>query len=326
MGSASAQTTLVSKVVSSGATSSSSASYSLQGTLAQTTTGSQQAGNKSVKAGFWFVANGFLPSGLLADLRVFLEGPYEGSQLMSTDLTEVAPGTQPYGDPSYATTPIYHTGAESVDSLDAGIVDWVVVELRSDSTSSSKVATRAALLRDDGYVRDLDGSSPVRFEDVPAGDYFIVVRHGNHLPVMSASAITLGSTSSSLDFTGSAGSAFGATPMKQVETGVYALFGGDHNQDGQVTAPDFNSYLVATTGGVTGYVRADFNRDGQVTAPDFNIYLANTAAGATSGVPDGTTAAVRETPISPDAVQTEDERVAVPEKTLKRFPWEKEQR
>ncbi len=324
--SANAQHAVVSDVVSSGATNSTSASYSLRGTVSQATVGAQQAGNKSIRVGFWYAAGGFLPSGLLADLRLFLEGPYTGSQQMSADLTDVAPSTQPYGDPAYAETPIYYEGPESVDSLAAGMVDWVVVELRADTSSASKVASRAALLREDGFVRDLDGVSSVKFEDIPSGDYFVVVRHGNHVPVMSAAAVSLGTSPTAVDFTSAAGSAFGVDALKQVESGVYALFGGDENQDGQVTAPDFNSYLVATTGGVTGYVRADFNRDGQVTAPDFNIYLANTALGAATRFPDGTSGALAAR--SPDAIgpdSTSVEAPDVPLNTLKRFPWEEEQ-
>jgi hypothetical protein len=60
---------------------------------------------------------------------------------------------------------------------------------------------------------------------------------------------------------------------------------GDANADKAVQALDFNSYLVSTVAGDTGYQPADFNMDGSVQALDFNLYLASTVAGASSQVP-----------------------------------------
>ena len=75
-------------------------------------------------------------------------------------------------------------------------------------------------------------------------------------------------------------------PMVSVGDGLFGLWSADYDCDGQVTAPDFNAYLVNTTSGATGYQHSDFNLDGQVTAPDFNLFMANTTSGATSQVPE----------------------------------------
>ena len=47
-----------------------------------------------------------------------------------------------------------------------------------------------------------DATSGVIEIEAPAGDYFIVIKHRNHLPVMSANTVSLnGSTSVLYDFT-----------------------------------------------------------------------------------------------------------------------------
>ena len=66
------------------------------------------------------------------------------------------------------------------------IVDWVLVELRTGTAAGTKVATRAAFLKSDGTIVDTDGTSPVQFTGLSAGNYYIVIRHRNHLAIMSA--------------------------------------------------------------------------------------------------------------------------------------------
>ena len=56
------------------------------------------------------------------------------------------------------------------------------------------VGRRAALLKSDGSVVDLDGSSQVKFKGIVPGNYYIVVRHRNHLPIMSANPVNLSFT------------------------------------------------------------------------------------------------------------------------------------
>jgi hypothetical protein len=67
-------------------------------------------------------------------------------------------------------------------------VDWVIVELRSDLTTI--VASREGVLLANGSIVDVDGA-PLTFINVPAGDYFVAVKHRNHLAVMSEGKITM---------------------------------------------------------------------------------------------------------------------------------------
>ncbi len=221
-------------------------------------------------------------------VKVFLQGPYS-SGTMSTALNENGslPLSQPYSDPSFDGTPLDYHGTETVASLGADVVDWVILELRSGTSGTTTVGQQAALLTSDGTIVGTDGSSPIEWSGLSDGDYYVVVRHRNHLAAMSSSAMTFtADLATSLDFTTSLTHAFGTSPMVALTGGGYGLWSSDSNADGQVTAPDFNAYFSATSAGTTGYVMTDFNMDAQVTAPDFNLYFANTTAGATSKVPE----------------------------------------
>ena len=81
------------------------------------------------------------------------------------------------------------------------IVDWVFVEVRASTEANSTVATRAALLQRDGDIVAIDGQSPLNFDEVQPNDYYVVVRHRNHLGIMTSDLVTLSTTTTSVDFT-----------------------------------------------------------------------------------------------------------------------------
>ena len=64
-------------------------------------------------------------------------------------------------------------------------LDWVVLELRIALDNAQLVASRSALVQRDGDVVEVDGTSSVR-HGVPNGNYFLAVRHRNHLGVMKS--------------------------------------------------------------------------------------------------------------------------------------------
>jgi hypothetical protein len=212
---------------------------------------------------------------VLASIKIFLQGPYSGSS-MSTALKTagVIPTTDPY------------SGTETVASIPAGVVDWVRVQLRSNTTTT--VATRAAFVKSDGTVVDKDGTSPVSFTGASPASYYVVVRHRNHLAIMSASAVALSGSTSLYDFTTAQSQAYGASPMKGLgagNTAPFALYAGDANGDGQITSTDFNVFNPKFTSGATGYQASDWNMDDQVTSTDFNLFNPNFTSGRATQVP-----------------------------------------
>ena len=124
------------------------------------------------------------PKIVSVNVKIMLEGPYTNNLKMSADLTISLPLQQPY-------SPQIHAGNESVEedffNSNTNIVDWVVVELRSDS--NTKVQSRAGFLLDTGDVVDLDGSSPLLFFLEPISEYYIAVFQNNHLSIMSANPV-----------------------------------------------------------------------------------------------------------------------------------------
>ena len=159
----------------------------------------------------WQTRIGAISFGVDLNLKVFLEGSYAAGS-MSTTLN--SNGSLPIYQP-YNTSPWDHNGGELVSGLDASpangipdffenntsIVDWILVELRTGTAAGTKVAERAGFIKSDGTVVGPDGTSPLRF-GVKDGNYYIIVSHRNHLPIMSANPVALSNASvASYDFT-----------------------------------------------------------------------------------------------------------------------------
>jgi len=116
------------------------------------------------------------------------------------------------------------------------------------------------------------GTTNQTFTRVSTGNYYIVIKHRNHLETWSANPVTLtAGTPVTYDFTTSATQAYGSN-MKQVGS-VWVLFGGDPNMDGSIDAFDVPIFLGQF--GMLGYLNADFNGDESVDASDVPIFLAN---------------------------------------------------
>ena len=203
-------------------------------------------------------------------VRLLLDGPRSGSA-MTTALN--AAGLLPLAHP-YGVAPWAHAGPEAVApgffAAAPSVVDWVLLELRTGPAAATTAARRAALLHADGSVTDLDGASPVAFAAVPPGAYHVVARHRNHLAVMTAAAVSLsGSAPAVVDF--AAGGAHGAGAQRAVAPGVFALWAGDGNGSGDVSAADRNA-VWRPNNGLAGYRPADFNLSGDVSAADRNAH------------------------------------------------------
>jgi len=147
------------------------------------------------------------------------------------------------------------------------IVDWVFLELRDKNDYTSIVATRSGLIQRDGDIVDLDGASAVFFPDVATDAYFLVVRHRNHLGVMTKFPKTPEELSDLIDFTdldtdvfdfsntdnlfNYSGMALKNMTVNGVE--VNAMWGGDCNADGKICYRGKDNDLTAIQEDVAGY-------------------------------------------------------------------------
>ena len=226
-----------------------------------------------------YVASGAVAqTGVLLAARIMLQGSYlSAQQAMSTALLQSGflPKQHPFASTAFNGTPLkYDAPAEVPESVFADhpdLVDYVLVELRTTAEAASIVARRPALLKRTGEVVALDGTGSVAFADVEPGSYYVVVRHRNHLPVMSAAAVDLSSGAASYDFTPGPAKAYGSNPMARLADGVYGLYAGDADGNGQIQNSDKNSHWWPTIG-KAGYQNGDFNLNGQVQNDDKNLF------------------------------------------------------
>ena len=142
---------------------------------------------------------------VLVQVKIFLEGPYNSTNdEMTTTLGSDIPLTSPYSE-----------DPRTVTSIPADVTDWILVQLRTTDTGSA-IASKSAFLKKDGKIIADDGTDHIEM-DAQADDYYIVIKHRNHLAVMSANKVTLSRNTSSLyDFTSGSGQFYGTDGAKQI--------------------------------------------------------------------------------------------------------------
>jgi hypothetical protein len=119
------------------------------------------------------------------------------------------------------------------------IVDWIFVEVRDGANFNNVVATKYALIQRDGdIVSCIDGTSPLYFSCVCPGNYYISVKHRNHLGIMTNNTLALGASLTSFNFSDPSASIWVKpspnpgditnTPRRNVGA-VATMWGGDAN-------------------------------------------------------------------------------------------------
>ncbi len=243
---------------------------------------------------------------LVLNAKAFLQGPYTiATGLMIDSLRHLGtyPLTEPYTGAPYSYVHKAYGGGETstLAAMDQpgtndDIVDWVVVELRNPPTTI--VATKSALLQRDGNIVDMDGFSNLGIQGVADGNYYIGIRHRNHLGIRSNSTVALSNAPSALvDFTVLA-TAFDdpavtkpVDPEKLLTGSIYGLWAGDANFNGVVAfngANNDKNVVLVTVGAATpnntvlGYNRADISMNGITSFNgannDKNVILVNVGA------------------------------------------------
>ncbi len=208
-------------------------------------------------------------------LRAWLEGWYN-SGVMRTNLrsSNVLPWTSPYPQ-----------DARTASSLPSDIAEWALLELRY-TASGDPIYYQSFLWKSNGFLCEMNGTTTDLTLNVPAGAYYILIHHRNHILVMSAAAITLYShTTVYYDFTLAASQYYGQGG-KSLGSGVYAIPCGDFNNDGNITSRDYVAwYKRMITSPAVGYHDEDVNGDGNVNNDDFLLWRNNARAGVRSTVP-----------------------------------------
>ncbi|MBK9017296.1 MAG: hypothetical protein IPM82_26375 [Saprospiraceae bacterium] len=225
--------------------------------------------------------------GVKIQVRALLQGPTVGtgnSDLMKDGLR--AKGVIPTNEP-YKSIDLFKLanegGTEVCDPAaftltgENAIVDWVLIELRHLAKPDSIVATRSALLQRDGDVVMPNGDSILSFNLVRSGNYYVALRHRNHLGVVTENFFLLSKTVTLFDFTDPTLITKGSNSRVDVGGGEMALWAGDFNSNRQTVYQGPSNdvltlffHIVMNTNNTTvlanyissGYVMTDFDLDG----------------------------------------------------------------
>ena len=228
-----------------------------------------------------------ISGGISVDLKVFLEGPFNGID-MNTNLNanNFLPLSQPYNAP-----PWNYYGTENVGIIpNTDIVDWVMLELRdapdvASAVPATTVSQKVAFLLKDGSVVHTNGTDNMTFDLTISDSLYMVILHRNHLSVMSAVALTELAGVYSYDFSTGAGQVYGgAGGHKNIGADIWGMIAGDADGNGEIESIDKDNYWTIQAG-EKGYKSADFDMSTQVMNQDKNdVWVGN--IGAESQVPE----------------------------------------
>lgn len=185
----------------------------------------------------------FLPASTTLNLKLFIEGYYD----TSTNLM----------------TPVKANQGVGISTTD---VDDITVELH-DATTFALVATTNSILK-------TDGSANCTFNSNYSGSYYIAVKHRSAVQTWSATPFLLSTLPPNYDFTIIASKAYGSN-MKEVETGVWAFYNGDINQDEVVDNSDSSDLFVDIDNSAFGFLATDLNGDGTIDNSDTDNFFSN---------------------------------------------------
>jgi len=234
--------------------------------------------------------------------KAFLTGPYDQGSGLMDDLMKrdgYMPLIEPYTGLGYSFVgggggEVTSPAVLAVSGSDA-IVDWVIVELRSEIDNTEIVFSRAALLQRDGDIVDIDGTSTVTADGLSPDNYYLAIKHRNHLAVMSGIALNL-TEGVTTDFTNGTMPVFG-TNSQQITGGIATMISGNGNDNNNIKftgaendADEVRNIILGDPGNqfnqlgytVKGYFEEDYNMDGKViytgASNDFDV-VRNTILG-----------------------------------------------
>jgi hypothetical protein len=150
----------------------------------------------------------------------------------------------------------------------SGIADHITVELHGASSPYILESTFEPV------ILNTTGICTITVPAYLSGSYYIVVKHRNSIETWSYIPLTFASSIINYDFTVPnsdplyINNAYGDN-MKQVEPGVYAIFGGDADASAYIDGDDFNS--IDNTLYTGGYIIEDVDGTGYIDGDDFNI-------------------------------------------------------
>jgi hypothetical protein len=221
-----------------------------------------------------------LSEGIRIAVKIYLEGSYDVAG--DTMRTTLAPENS-----NYIPTLSPHTeDARTVSSVPNGVVDWVLVEVRSTADGTT-LGYRSCFIDKDGELVNDDNTLKFTGLAIEPGSFFLVIRHRNHLAIETPAAetgLSWGVTPTQYDFTTALAKFYGSD-AKLIDTSpgnVYGMYAGEGNDSGIISIADGN--VALNNRDDVGYEISDYNMSGIVTISDVN--LADSNRDATTQVVD----------------------------------------
>ena len=145
--------------------------------------------------------------------------------------------------------------------------DSIEVNLWSQAAVTANIAPDYS----EKVILHSDGTASVNFPTATPGNYYVAVKHRNSMETWSSDSITMSPCGTEYDFSNSLSKAYddGNPPMQNMGGGVFAIYGGDINQDGEITGLDMNDIDNNVFG--FGYDTTDVTGDVDTNGLDMNI-------------------------------------------------------
>ncbi|MBK7761876.1 MAG: hypothetical protein IPI46_00700 [Bacteroidetes bacterium] len=232
--------TLSPQVIASAGGYQSNASGSLSFTISETNTQTLTSANHMLTQGFQ------QPYKMTLNLKAFIQGYYQGGGFMENVL--------------------YAQGVTALAGIEC---DTIQIELRQSTWPYALLSATTQVIQTNGMVI-FNGTAA-------AGQaYYIVLKHRNALETWSANPVML--TENTLyDFTTAANKAYGDNQV-EVESGVWAFYSGDINQDENMDLLDASILETSIANFDFGYFATDLNGDGNVDLLDSPMLEVNVNA------------------------------------------------
>jgi hypothetical protein len=216
-------------------------------------------------------------------IDVFLEGPFEPSNMLMQNKLRTQCNTVPLFQP-YNSPTMGYNGTESVANLGTDVVDWVLVSFRSNTDRNSEIYKVAGLLSRNGKVRTITGDTIFQLNSSPTDSLYVVIEHRNHMGVMTPVKMCPDHATNGVicvDFTHMQSFVTGtpATAGQKVlgtdsRGAVYGMHSGDgdcnfdiNSSDFVPFGTDFNKFDIYSPG--------DFNMDCDCNSNDLPKWLGN---------------------------------------------------
>jgi hypothetical protein len=219
----------------------------------------------------------------LLDIKVFLEGAFSSSLgHMRTVLNNenILPYSQPYN-----IEPWVHSGTEHVLMFHINVVDWLLIEFidapdAEAAASSNSFLEKALLVKKSGEIVNQHMSTPrLPLNHIIEHNLFVIVRHRNHIDIMSNYPLSYNSENKtySYDFSSGIDKVFGGSAgykMIDSDLNIFGMVTGDTDGDGEILPADRSIFRQHF--GISGeYNPADFDFDGEVLPADRSLFRMN---------------------------------------------------